>query len=86
MRNCYVKSVPVILAAALTGEKFLVAAEKQREPYHIEQQQYEEPSSLTYAVASTATFVTGVSLLSPVSINQETPSGSSFQVICTERL
>lgn len=83
MRNRYVKSVPVILAGALAGESFLVA-EKKREPYHVEQQQYEEPSSLTYAVTSTATFVAGVSLLGPFSVNRETPSGSSFRVISTE--
>jgi hypothetical protein len=55
-----VKSVPIILTGALlTG----LAVIEEREPYHIEQRQYEEPSTLTYAVTSTATFVAGVRLL-----------------------
>jgi len=57
------KSAPIIVTSALLSG---LAVVEERDPYHIEQRQYEEPSKLTYEIAaSTATFVTGTVLFDP---------------------
>jgi hypothetical protein len=57
------KSAPIIVTGALLSGLTIVEG---REPYHIEQRQYEEPSKLTYENAySTATFTTGTILYDP---------------------
>ncbi len=56
MRNRCGRSAPIIITGALLSG--LTVAEG-REPYHIEQRQYQEPSKLTYEIAiSTATITT----------------------------
>jgi hypothetical protein len=57
MTNHRRKPAPIIVTGALLSGMAVVEG---REPYHIELLQYEEPSKLTYEIAtSTATFVTG---------------------------
>jgi hypothetical protein len=49
------KPVPIVLAGAFLAGLTVI---EEREPYHIEQRQYEEPSKLSYEIAtSTATGV-----------------------------
>lgn len=56
MMNRCGKSAPIIITGALLSGLTVVEG---REPYHIEHQQYEEPSKLIYEIAiSTATFTT----------------------------
>ncbi len=63
MRNRGGKSAPLIITGALLSGFAVVEG---REPYHIELRQYQEPSKLTYEIASsTATFVTGTILIDP---------------------
>ena len=53
MRNRPRKHAPIIITGALLSGMAVVEG---REPSHIEQRQYEEPSKLTYEIAvSTAT-------------------------------
>jgi hypothetical protein len=81
MRNRHKKFAPIIVTGALLSD--LAVVEARREPYHIEPRQHEEPSRLTYDVTSTATFVTGVTLLGPF-IKSDSLSGTSFRVIFAE--
>ena len=61
------KSAPIILTSALLTGLTVIEG---REPYHVEPRQYEEPSRLTYEIAtSTATAVTPVLLFSPFDLN-----------------
>jgi hypothetical protein len=63
MRNRCRKSAPLIITGALLSG---VAVVEGREPYHIEQRQYQEPSKLTYEISlSTATVTVGTSLMNP---------------------
>ena len=69
------KLAPFVAGAVLSGAAVVVEG---REPEHIEQQQYEEPSRLTYEIAnSTATFSVGAPLLDlvfPIMYTFDTPS------------
>jgi hypothetical protein len=63
MRNRHVKSAPIIITGALLSG---LAVVEEREPYHIEQRQYQEPSKLTYEISlSTASGTVGTFLINP---------------------
>jgi len=63
MRNRRKKSAPIIVTGALLSGLAVVEG---REPYHIEQRQYQEPSKLSYEIMlSTASGTVGTFLINP---------------------